>query len=63
MKLVHTLDWHIGRTLYGRKRYQEFGQFLDWLAEQIEELAVDVLLVAGDIFDNRRNLTWKKKKI
>lgn len=51
MKLLHTSDWHIGRTLYGRKRYEEFDAFLTWLAETIQENAIDVLLVAGDVFD------------
>ena len=52
MKLLHTSDWHIGRTLYGRKRYAEFEAFLSWLAELIEREDIDVLLVAGDVFDN-----------
>lgn len=51
MKILHTSDWHLGRQLFGRKRYQEFAAFLDWLAEVIEQQAVDVLLVAGDVFD------------
>ena len=51
MKLLHTSDWHLGRTLYGRRRYEEFEAFLNWLVETIEQQAVDVLLVAGDIFD------------
>ena len=51
MNLLHTSDWHLGRTLYGRKRHEEFAAFLDWLAETIERHAVDVLLVAGDVFD------------
>jgi DNA repair protein SbcD/Mre11 len=51
MKILHTSDWHIGRTLYGRKRYEEFEAFLNWLAETIQEQEVDVLLVAGDVFD------------
>jgi len=51
MKFLHTSDWHLGRSLYGRKRYEEFGAFLDWLLETIEAEAIDVLLVAGDIFD------------
>lgn len=51
MKVLHTSDWHLGRTLYGRKRYDEFGAFLAWLAETIGREAVDVLLVAGDVFD------------
>jgi DNA repair protein SbcD/Mre11 len=51
LKLLHTSDWHIGRTLYGRKRYEEFETFLNWLSEAIQEQEVDVLLVAGDVFD------------
>ncbi len=52
MKILHTSDWHIGRALYGRKRYAEFEAFLDWLAGTIEEEKIDLLLVAGDVFDN-----------
>ena len=52
MKILHTSDWHLGRSLYGRKRYNEFSEFLDWLADVIEKESIDALLVAGDIFDN-----------
>ncbi len=51
MKILHTSDWHIGRSLYGRKRYDEFSAFLDWLADFIKAESIDALLVAGDIFD------------
>lgn len=51
MKILHTSDWHIGRTLYGRKRYEEFEAFLTWLGETIQKNEIDALLVAGDIFD------------
>ena len=51
LKLLHTSDWHIGRTLYGRKRYEEFEAFLTWLAETIQQNEIDALLVAGDVFD------------
>ncbi|OPY69341.1 MAG: Nuclease SbcCD subunit D [Syntrophorhabdaceae bacterium PtaU1.Bin034] len=52
MKILHTSDWHIGRALYGRKRYEEFEAFFAWLARLIEEENIDVVLVAGDVFDN-----------
>lgn len=52
MKLLHTSDWHIGRALHNRKRYDEFEAFLNWLAEVINRKNIDVLLVAGDVFDN-----------
>lgn len=51
MKLLHTSDWHLGRSLYGRKRYDEFNDFLDWLLTSLNEQEIDLLLVAGDIFD------------
>ena len=51
MKLLHTSDWHIGRTLYGRKRYEEFEAFLIWLTETIRQNEICALLVAGDVFD------------
>jgi len=51
LKLLHTSDWHLGRSLYGRNRYDEFAAFLDWLYQTITTEKIDVLLVAGDIFD------------
>ena len=51
LRLLHTSDWHIGRTLYGRKRYEEFEAFLSWLAEAIQKNEIDALFVAGDVFD------------
>ncbi len=52
MKILHTSDWHLGRTLYTKKRYEEFTLFLDWLALVIEKEHIDLLLIAGDIFDS-----------
>lgn len=51
MKVLHTSDWHLGRTLYGRRRTDEHEAFLNWLADQIEIHQIDALLIAGDIFD------------
>lgn len=51
MRILHTSDWHLGRTLCRRQRYDEFEAFLDWLAQVVREQHVDVLLVAGDVFD------------
>lgn len=52
MKLLHTSDWHLGRMLHNRKRYDEYEAFLNWLVGIIESENIDVLLVAGDVFDN-----------
>lgn len=51
MKILHTSDWHLGRSLYGYRRYDEYAAFLDWLLETIKIENIDILLVAGDIFD------------
>lgn len=51
MRFLHTSDWHLGRSLYGQKRYEQFEAFLDWLLKVIEEENVDTLLICGDIFD------------
>lgn len=51
MRILHTSDWHLGRSLHSHRRYGEFEAFLDWLISTIEQEKVDALLVAGDIFD------------
>jgi len=52
MKLLHTSDWHLGRMLYSKKeRQEEQAAFLEWLQATISERSIDLLLVAGDIFD------------
>jgi len=51
LTILHTSDWHLGRRLYGRLRYEEFDAFLSWLEDTISARQVDVLIVAGDIFD------------
>ncbi|ACF46188.1 nuclease SbcCD, D subunit [Prosthecochloris aestuarii DSM 271] len=50
MKFLHTSDWHIGAMLYGRKRYEEYERFLDWMVMTVESESVDLLMIAGDIF-------------
>ncbi|MDR2914264.1 MAG: exonuclease SbcCD subunit D C-terminal domain-containing protein, partial [Tannerella sp.] len=52
MKLIHTADWHLGQTFFDYDRKAEHIKFLDWLKIQIQESKVDVLLIAGDVFDS-----------
>jgi exonuclease SbcD len=52
MILLHTADWHLGQTFFDYERKTEHLAFLDWLKRQIREQGVDVLLVAGDVFDS-----------
>jgi exonuclease SbcD len=50
-KILHTADWHIGKSLKGRSRLEEQRQFLEEIARIADEKAVDMVLVAGDIYD------------
>ncbi len=52
MIILHTADWHIGQTFFEYDRKAEHLQFLVWLKKQIHDLTVDVLLIAGDLFDS-----------
>ncbi|WP_199426432.1 exonuclease SbcCD subunit D [Thermaerobacillus caldiproteolyticus] len=52
MRVLHTADWHLGRTLEGRNRLPEQEQFIDELVEIVEKENIDVVLMAGDVFDS-----------
>jgi exonuclease SbcD len=52
MKILHTADWHLGRSLYAKKeRHEEHTAFFEWLIKTIQEKQIDLLLIAGDVFD------------
>ena len=51
MKILHTSDWHIGQKFMGKSREDEHKAFLTWVYETIKTESIDVLIVAGDIFD------------
>lgn len=52
MRVLHTADWHLGqRFIQGHERTEEHRHFLDWLVATIQTEHVEVLVVAGDVFD------------
>lgn len=51
LRVLHTSDWHLGQTLHGRQRHDEFAAFLAWLHKTACAEQADILLAAGDIFD------------
>jgi len=51
MRILHSSDWHLGQHFMGKSREAEHRAFLDWILAQITQLKVDVLVVAGDLFD------------
>ncbi|MBF4630660.1 exonuclease SbcCD subunit D C-terminal domain-containing protein [Clavibacter michiganensis subsp. phaseoli] len=51
MRILHTSDWHLGRTLHGEDLHAHHAAFLDHLVDLVREREVDVVLVAGDVYD------------
>ncbi|WP_210505477.1 exonuclease SbcCD subunit D [Naasia sp. SYSU D00057] len=52
MKILHTSDWHIGRTFHTHSTLDHLRVVLDALAAAVREQGIDVVLVAGDVFDS-----------
>lgn len=52
MRVLHTADWHLGRKLEQFDRTEEHQAFLDWLIRTLTAEKIDILIVAGDIFDS-----------
>ncbi|HEX9696002.1 MAG TPA: exonuclease SbcCD subunit D [Actinomycetota bacterium] len=52
MKILHTSDWHVGKTLRGRSRIDEHEAVLAEIAQIAEREQADLVLVCGDLFDS-----------
>src|SRR5499427_795331 len=51
MRLIHTSDWHLGRTLHGESLLEHQEVFLDWLLAEAVDRQAGAVVVAGDIYD------------
>src|SRR4051812_50161424 len=51
MRLLHTSDWHLGRSLHRADLRDAQAAFLDHLVETARAEQVDAVLVAGDVYD------------
>ncbi|MET3809079.1 exonuclease SbcCD subunit D [Arthrobacter sp. UYEF3] len=51
MRLLHTSDWHLGRSFHGVGMLDAQRAFVDQLVDVVRERAVDVVLIAGDVYD------------
>ncbi|WP_442591138.1 exonuclease SbcCD subunit D C-terminal domain-containing protein [Pedobacter sp. AW31-3R] len=51
MRILHTADWHLGKRLEQSERTDEHQAFLDWLIHTLQAENIEVLIIAGDIFD------------
>lgn len=52
MRILHTADWHFGKTLEGRSRLPEQEAFIDELTAMVKDQQIDLVLLAGDIYDS-----------
>lgn len=52
MRILHTSDWHLGKKLFKLDRTEEHVLFLDWLVETLKSEKIDLLIIAGDVFDS-----------
>jgi DNA repair protein SbcD/Mre11 len=53
VRFLHTADWHIGRTIRGRSRADEFAGALDQVVGIAVDEGVDAVLLAGDVYEHR----------
>lgn len=51
MRILHTSDWHLGKNLEQINRIEEQKEFIDCLCKTVEEQKIDLVLIAGDIYD------------
>jgi exonuclease SbcD len=52
MRILHTSDWHIGRSFHGHATLDALRGVLETLAGQVRDRGVDVVVLAGDVFDS-----------
>ena len=53
MRLLHTGDWHVGKTIRGRTRTEEFARVLAEMVGIAGQEGVDAVLMAGDLYEHR----------
>jgi len=51
MRLLHTSDWHLGRSFHGTSLLEEQAEALDRIVDLAREAAVDLVVIAGDLYD------------
>lgn len=52
MRILHTSDWHVGKTIRGWSRLEEHRRVLGEIVDVARDRAVDVVLVAGDLYES-----------
>ncbi|MDZ5078608.1 exonuclease SbcCD subunit D [Nesterenkonia sp. HG001] len=58
MRWLHTSDWHLGRGFHGTSLVDAQQEMLDTVCRTVEDQRVDVVLVAGDVYDRALPPEW-----
>lgn len=61
MKILHTADWHLGQKFFHRDRKEEHQYALNWLIELIKKEEIELLILAGDVFDTDSPPNYARK--
>lgn len=51
MRILHSSDWHLGRRFGPESLLEDQAAFIDWFVAQVVEHSVDLVIIAGDVFD------------
>ena len=51
MRLLHTSDWHLGRSFHREDLLSAQARFVDFLVDTVRSERVDAVLVSGDVYD------------
>jgi len=51
MRLLHTSDWHLGRSLHGQSQLDAQAAFVDFLVEVVRDEGIGAVVVCGDLYD------------
>lgn len=52
MRILHTADWHLGKSLEGRSRLEEQKRFLSDFIGIVKKEQADLVVIAGDVYDS-----------
>jgi len=51
MRILHTSDWHLGRSFGDHRLLEQQALFIDWLVDVVRAEEIDLVAIAGDLYD------------
>ena len=62
MRILHTSDWHLGRDFGPVALLPDQAAFLDWLVDECQRQKVELVAIAGDLYDRAVNIVLRDRK-